>query len=129
MQTGKKIKLLRAIKGLSQEQLADKIGRTRALISHVEQTGKVNYDTLTLILKVLSISKQEFDDFEQDNLKLNATKEYQSVTKEMQTLQDRLESCQKENTILKELVETQKDLIAMLKQRATKKPTNSKGVK
>ena len=129
MQTGKKIKLLRAIKGLSQEQLADKIGRTRALISHIEQTGKVNYDTLTLILKVLNISKNEFDDFEQNNLKLNATKEYQSVTKEMQTLQDLMESCQKENTILKELVEIQKDVITMLKQKAIKKPTNSKRVK
>ena len=78
---------------------------------------------------MLNISKNEFDDFEQNNLKLNATKEYQSVTKEMQTLQDLMESCQKENTILKELVEIQKDVITMLKQKAIKKSTNSKRVK
>jgi len=46
MHLGKKIKLARVSKSLTQQELADLIHKTRPLISHIEQTGKVNPYTL-----------------------------------------------------------------------------------
>ena len=86
MHSGKKIKLLRNLKNISQEQLGEKINKTRALVSHIEQSGKVNHYTLTSILKVLNISH---------------------------TL-DKIEYLQKENDLLKNLVDSQKKLIEAL---------------
>ena len=121
MHTGKKIKLLRNLKGISQEQLAEKIGRTRALVSHIEQTGKANYDTLLLILNYFNLTKQEFDDFEQSQFKINKIKEYKLTEQSIIQLQEKLENYQKENEILKELIESQKEMIGMLKRKANKK--------
>jgi transcriptional regulator with XRE-family HTH domain len=47
MHTGKKIKLLRNIKNITQEELAEKINKTRALVSHIEKTGKVKINRMT----------------------------------------------------------------------------------
>jgi transcriptional regulator with XRE-family HTH domain len=121
MHTGKKIKLFRNLKGISQEQLAEKIGRTRALVSHIEQTSKVNYDTLMLILNYFNLTKQEFDDFEQSQFKINKIKEYKLTEQSINQLQEKLENYQKENTILKELIESQKEMIVILKKKVGRK--------
>lgn len=55
MHIGLKIKMIRLSKGLKQIDLADKINKTRALVSHIEQTGQVNYYTLETIAKALEI--------------------------------------------------------------------------
>ena len=47
--------MIRLSKGLKQIDLADKINKTRALVSHIEQTGQVNYYTLETIAKALEI--------------------------------------------------------------------------
>jgi len=120
MHTGKKIKLLRNLKGISQEQLAEKIGRTRALVSHIEQTGKANYDTLLLILNYFHLTLQDFNDFEQSQFKINKIKEYKSTEQSIIQLQEKLENYQKENEILKELIESQKEMIGMLKRKSKK---------
>lgn len=117
MHTGKKIKLLRNLKGISQEQLASKIGRTRALISHIEQSGQVNYETLLLILNFFNLKKDDFDNFEQNQIKLTKTKDNTLQIDELQKLKEQISNCQKENSILKELVDSQKEIIKLLKEK------------
>lgn len=56
MNLGLKIKLARIAAGLTQEELAVKINKTRPLISYIEQTGKAGNDTLMAISRVLNIS-------------------------------------------------------------------------
>ena len=109
MHTGKKIRLLRSIKNFTQDELAEKINKTRALVSHIEQTGKVNHYTLTAILRALNISHTEFENFTgNDVLTAKATND------EIKDLQNKIENCQKENDLLKALVESQKKVIAAL---------------
>jgi transcriptional regulator with XRE-family HTH domain len=46
MHIGLQIKLARIAKGLTQQELAERIFRTRPLISYIEQKGEVNDKTL-----------------------------------------------------------------------------------
>ena len=43
---GKKIKKIRAFNGMTQEELALAINKTRSMVSHIERTGEANYYTL-----------------------------------------------------------------------------------
>ncbi|MBK7965004.1 MAG: helix-turn-helix transcriptional regulator [Bacteroidetes bacterium] len=56
--------MIRGLRGLTQEQLASKINKTRAMVSNIEQTGKVNHYTLLSILKALSITENDLDRFD-----------------------------------------------------------------
>jgi len=56
MHIGKRIKLARVARGWTQEDLAQKIGKTRPLISHIEKTGEASGLTLRLIYEALEIS-------------------------------------------------------------------------
>lgn len=110
MHLGKRLKIARTIKGFTQEDLAEKIGRTRALVSHIEQTGKVKDYTLRLILNALEISEEELE-----NTGSEKGSKYQEQDKEVEVLLEKLEQYQKENKLLKELVESQKHVIKILK--------------
>lgn len=124
MHTGKKIKILRTYKGLTQQDIADKVNKTRALISHIEQSGKVNYYTLMEILRVLEITHDEFEQFDEKksvpNASYTSSRKYSNHINEIATLKERLINCQKENTILKDLVESQKKVIDILEGRKAK---------
>lgn len=111
MDLGKKIKVLRAQKGISQQQLADKINKTRALISHIELTSKVNYYTLTEIAKALNVSISYFDN--QDR-KTNVANESEGSYSNFSI---RIEQLEKENALLTEIVKNQKELIEQLKKK------------
>lgn len=114
MHAGKKIKMLRALKGLTQDELAAKINKTRALVSHIEQTGKINTYTLNAILKALDLKPEELEKFDgKDALKPYRFQEGDEV----KLLKERLESYQKENKALKELIQSQKKLIAVLEKK------------
>lgn len=115
MHIGKKIKLLRNLRGYTQEGLAEKVNKTRALISHIEQTGKINFYTLQTILNVLNVSHQELEDFDENNLlqESSSAKEYNKS--ELAILKQKLESCIRENEMLRELVKSQKKIIQMMK--------------
>lgn len=71
MQLGLKIAYYRKMRGLTQEQLAEKIDRTPAFIGHVEAPNinkAVSLDTLFEIAKVLNVPAYKFlmfDDVEQ----------------------------------------------------------------
>lgn len=114
MHIGKKIKILRHYKGLSQEALAEKVNKTRALISHIEQTGKASHYTLQLILKTIGVTAEELESISDKNYFSQMPK----ATEEIQELQERLENYQKENKMLKELVESQKKIIQLMEKKS-----------
>lgn len=100
MHAGKKIRIIRAIRNLSQSELAEKIGRTRALISHIEQTGKINYYTLKDILKVFKMSEDEFDNYEPKEMFIQYSEE--DLRNQIQALRQEIETVKKERDMLKE---------------------------
>ncbi len=114
MHTGKKIKLLRNIKNITQEDLAEKINKTRALVSHIEKTGKVNHYTLLNILKVFKINEAEFETFNEEKAVKKTPAEYE-LKVETNILNDKVEYYQNENKLLREIIESQKELIKNLK--------------
>ena len=69
MQLGLKIAYYRKLRGLTQEQLAEKINRAPAFIGHVEAPNinkAVSLDTLFEIAKVLNIPAYKFLMFDED---------------------------------------------------------------
>lgn len=111
MDIGKKIKILRAQKGISQQQLADLINKTRTLISHIEVTSKVNFFTLTEIAIALDVTVAYFTD---DFTSVNVVKE---TSAGYSTLAEKIEQLERENELLNEIIQNQKEIIAQLKEK------------
>ena len=68
MQLGLKIAYYRKLRGMTQEQLAEKINRTPAFIGHVEAPNinkAVSLDTLFDIARVLDVPVYKFFTFEE----------------------------------------------------------------
>ena len=65
---GLKLKRLRAYKGLTQEDLARSLGKTRSLVSFFERTGNINKYTLQEISSILNITPEQL---ENDAFELN----------------------------------------------------------
>lgn len=109
MDIGKKIKVLRAEKGLSQQQLADKINKTRTLISHIEISSKANHYTLIEIAKALDIDVSYF--YNEGKSILNEDSgNYADAN-------DRIEKLEREIELLKEIISNQKEIIKQLKEK------------
>lgn len=115
MHAGKKIKILRTIRNLSQQQLADRINRTRALVSHIEQSGKVNHYTLLEILKVFKMTEAEFINYHPKEISSPYSGE--DLKKEVTELKDQLSRLKKDYENLEEKVELYKKLIQSLEKR------------
>lgn len=112
MHAGKKIKIIRAIKGLSQQELAEKVGRTRALISHIELTGKVNHYTLVQILRVFKMTEEDFEKYHpKESMKLYSEEELKEEYKE---LKEKFGALEKERDMLRDLVDSYKKYIRKL---------------
>lgn len=58
---GQKIKRLRAFKGMTQEDLATALGKTRSLVSYFERTGNINNYTLLEITSILGANPEEIE--------------------------------------------------------------------
>lgn len=115
MNIGTKIKVLRAEKGISQQGLADLINKTRALISHIEVTSKVNFFTLSEIASALNVEITHFtDEYSSDNI----LKEDQST---YSVLSEKIEKIERENELLNEIIGNQKEIIAQLKDKVKQK--------
>ena len=68
MQLGLKIAYFRKLRGMTQEQLAEKVGRSAAFIGHVEAPNiskAVSLDTLFDIARVLEVPIYKFFLFEE----------------------------------------------------------------
>lgn len=71
LQLGLKISFYRKLRGLTQEQLAEKVGLTPAFIGHVEAPNiqkAISMDTLFLIADVLDVPAYKFLIFELEEL-------------------------------------------------------------
>jgi transcriptional regulator with XRE-family HTH domain len=64
---GEKLKKIRVLHGMSQEDLAKAIGKTRSLISHLETSGNVNKYTLQEIAAALKIETTTIENFNYEN--------------------------------------------------------------
>jgi transcriptional regulator with XRE-family HTH domain len=63
---GVKVKRIRGFRGMTQEQLAEAVGKTRSLISFYERTGNINRYTLLEIANALQVSPEELESFDVD---------------------------------------------------------------
>lgn len=78
--TGKSIKRWRGFKGMTQQDLADAIGKTRSLVSHFERTGQINKYTLKEVADAMGLKVEELENIDEAGLR-NAKEEAQSYTK------------------------------------------------
>ena len=119
MHIGKKIKLLRQLRGYTQGGLAEKINKTRPLISHIEQTGKVNHYTLLALCKAFNVTTEELENVTENQL-IAVDPRARYGKNETDQLKQQLENCRKENEMLKELIAAQKKVIAMMEKKGGK---------
>lgn len=114
VQLGKNIKLARIARGLTQAELADKIHKTRSLISHIEQTGKVHTETYHLILDVLEMGEDQLKKLDKS---IGGSQSVSETMQEMEQLKSDLARMESENLMLRELIENQRRLIGFLEKK------------
>ncbi len=89
---GHKLKRIRSIHGMSQEELASAIGKTRSLISHLETSGNINKYTLQEIAAALKIDTATIENFKLEQLSVindnNENNDYGKL--EIQKLKDEI---------------------------------------
>ena len=114
MHLGIQIKLARIAKGITQQELAEKIFRSRPLVSHIEQTGLVNEKTFKEIRKVLQMPPiaNPMDRVEES---MATYGNIDKLKQEIDFLRKTIDQQKKENRLLQQLCDTQKDLIEKLK--------------
>lgn len=110
MHAGTKIKIARISKSLSQQELADKVNKTRPLISSIEQTGKGSFHTIKKICDVLGI---DFNDLESNDA-------FPANEGKIRELNLEIIQLKKDNERLQDLVNSQKELILVLKEKSQK---------
>ena len=112
MHIGKQIKYARMMKGLTQQQLADKVHKTRPLISSIEQTGKVNIYTLKQICEALDMDIESLSMLtgEVSEIYPKKTSEVEeNLRREIDGLRQQLANCQNEMiNLLKEKLSVKK---------------------
>ena len=104
---GKKLKKIRSFKGLTQEQLATKIGKSRPLISFFERTGNINKYTLQEIIQALDINLEVFDEMETDTTMVKGIE----IFSKSQSKDFAIISLEKENEFLKATIQAQQKII------------------
>jgi transcriptional regulator with XRE-family HTH domain len=106
---GLKIKKIRSFRGMTQDELARAINKTRSMVSHIERTGEVNYYTLKEISKVLNLTTTflENNNYE-DKLHIVSEPLSDYESKENNNL---MENLKEENTHLKDIIQNQWKLI------------------
>ena len=109
MHIGQKIRLIRKLQGLTQDQLADKINKTRPLVSTIERTGEGHPYTITAICSALKIKPAQLDAFSEKDIRdfiLGKTKpgknEVEALNREVELLKELLESKQEQIRMLQE---------------------------
>lgn len=108
---GQRIKRLRAYRGLTQEDLAEALGKTRSLVSFLERTGNINKYTLQEIAKALAIPVDQLND---DTTSASA----EHYGSEINQKSGVIEQLKKENEFLKDTIQHQWDLIKALSEKS-----------
>lgn len=106
MHVGQNIRQARVTKGLTQEELALLVNKSRPLISHIEQTGKVNAYTLRDICEALDVSVEDMENTQRDTLDPAVT-----YLKKVDLLTEENAALRKEINELRELIASQRQLI------------------
>ena len=114
MHIGRAIKNLRVLAGFGQQQLAEKITKTKGLISQIEKTGKVNYYTLVQIATALNTTPEKIEQYTKSLLLPN--KAENTNTPNTPNLPP-AELLKLENQLLKEQVAQLKKIIALLEEK------------
>jgi transcriptional regulator with XRE-family HTH domain len=112
MNIGLRIKIARISKGLKQEELADKINKTRPLISSIEQTGKANHYTLKKICEVLEL---DIDTLESSVVAESSDLNSYQI-EQLTSLRSRIKELEDDNNNLRSLVSAQSELIKKQKE-------------
>jgi len=110
---GKKIKLLRTERGLTQQDLADKINKTRALVSGIEVTSQASPYTLADIANVLGVP---YEYLANENHSISIVKENSSNYSNLSDLSREAEKNSRENKLLLEIIESKNEIIKQLKE-------------
>ncbi|MFN4973449.1 MAG: helix-turn-helix domain-containing protein [Bacteroidota bacterium] len=110
MHIGLQIKFARMRKRLTQQDLAERINKTRPLISNIEQTGKVNYYTLVKICEVLEVDIDSLHQMVEEPDSYYPSADSKNKNQRLQQLERQIEQ-------LNMLVDSQKDLIVALKEK------------
>lgn len=105
---GQKIKRLRAFRGMTQEDLAHAIGKTRSLVSFFERTGNINQYSLLEICSVLKTTPEELD----GGMHGDEGKSPSYITSNKNP--ELLEQLKEENKFLKETINSQWQLLREL---------------
>lgn len=105
---GQKIKRLRAFRGMTQEDLAHAIGKTRSLVSFFERTGNINQYSLLEICSVLKTTPDELDG--SMHVDEGKSPSYTTAVKNPELL----EQLKEENKFLKETINNQWQLLREL---------------
>lgn len=112
MHIGLRVKIARISKGLKQDELAERINKTRPLISRIEQTGKVSHYTLKKICEVL---EQDINEIEASN-SMESDNSTEDQFYDMIKLKSKINEMQDDNTQLRNLISAQADLIKRQKE-------------
>jgi transcriptional regulator with XRE-family HTH domain len=95
--SGLQVKKIRVASGITQIQLGEKIGKTQALVSYIEKTGKANKDILEDIAKALNVGIEQLlnatDDsaLQQFTKSLNKDALYKQLLSEIDYLKKQIE--------------------------------------
>ena len=116
MHIGLQIKLARIAKGLTQQELAERIFKTRPLVSHIEQKGEVNEKTLADIRKILDMPEPT-NLLNEDGVAYGTNSTQQKfLQQEVEHLLREIELLRSENEVLRQLAAAQKQLLEKLKE-------------
>jgi transcriptional regulator with XRE-family HTH domain len=106
---GDAIRILRTLAGMNQTELAEKIGKTRGMVSHIERQGKVNHYTLKDIANALNTTIEQIEQY--PNTKYENTLDLDS---NVEKINPAIHQMAREIELLKELVNHQKKIIELL---------------
>ena len=106
---GQKIKRLRAYRGMTQEDLAKSLGKTRSLVSFFERTGNINKYTLQEVSTLLNTTPEELE----NNIPHSSGTEHTN-SKHAGTDDQLISQLQKEIVFLKETISEQWQLLKEL---------------
>ena len=75
---GRKIARIRELRGMKQETLAQELGISQQSISHIEQSETLDDEKLEEVAKVLGVSKEVIENFNEDAVFNNIQNNYDS---------------------------------------------------
>ncbi len=110
--------MARRIRSLTQEELGNKINKTRAAISFIEQSGKVNHFTLKAILKILNLSEEDLNNIKlKSQMMLEPGSVNESLKAENEALKLKISTLHKQLETQKEHIKSLKKLVSVLERR------------